>query len=91
MTDEKKDKIYRSMTDIDDRFIEEAAEEKLKTTARPVWRIAVGIAAALAVATAGILFFTRIMPEKANENDTPWPTRIVGREEFRRKVQSPGL
>ena len=28
MTDKQKDKIYRSMTDIDDRFIEEAAEEK---------------------------------------------------------------
>ena len=81
MTDKQKDKIYHSMTDIDDRFIEEAAEEKPKTTARPVWRIAVGIAAALAVAAAGILFFTRIMPEKANEGGKVWPTRIVGRED----------
>ena len=81
MTDKQKDKIYRSMTDIDDRFIEEAAEEKPKTTARPVWRIAVGIAAALAVAAAGILFFTRIMPEKANEGGKVWPTRVVRNDE----------
>ncbi|MBR3436272.1 MAG: hypothetical protein IKG97_00815 [Lachnospiraceae bacterium] len=81
MTDKQKDKIYRSMTDIDDRYIEDAAEERQKTTARPVWRIAVGIAAALAVAAAGILFFTRIAPEKANEGDKAWPTRIVGNDE----------
>ena len=101
MTTEQKEKLYNSITAIDDKFIEEAAlenEENLiesaskripeangersgkpekKLNYRLAWRLGLGIAAALAVAAAGILFFTKILPESRTEEGTSWPTRHV--------------
>ena len=84
MTREQKEKLYNSMTAIDDRFIEEAAEttgesisQKEAREPRLVFRLGLGIAAALAVAAAGIIFFTRLLPENRTEEGTAWPTRHV--------------
>ena len=87
MTDQQKKKIYQSITEIDDRFVEEAAEESVaeirvevsqedqgtaagpqsaeKKTAKRlrILRMAMGLAAAAAVAAAGIVFLPKILPE----------------------------
>ncbi len=101
MTKEQKEKLYNSMTAIDDKYIEEAAMEneeiqpesasvhieassgkafgrtEKKTKLRLALRLGLGIAAGLAAAAAGIIFFTRIMPEGGKANETVWPTRHV--------------
>ena len=80
MTREQKEKLYNSMTAIDDRFIEEAAEttgesisQKEAREPRLVLRLGLGIAAALAVAAAGIIFFTRILPENGTKDPSVSP------------------
>ena len=101
MTGEQKKKIYQSITEIDDRFVEEAAEESVaeirpevsqedpgeaagtrnaeKKTAKRlrILRMALGLAAAAAVAAAGIIFLPKILPEKnRGAKETAYPTRF---------------
>ena len=100
MTGEQKKKIYQSITEIDDRFVEEAAEESVaeirsevsqedqgaagtrnaeKKTAKRlrILRMALGLAAAAAVAAAGIIFLPKILPEKNHgAGETAYPTRF---------------
>ena len=77
MTDQQKKKIFNSITEISDQYVEEAAEESAETVyaaeekpdtmkagkKRLTVKMVFGLAAALAVAAAGILFFTKILPE----------------------------
>ena len=101
MTGKQKKKIYQSITEIDDRFVEEAAEESVaeiraevsqedqgtaagtrnaeKKTAKRlrILRMALGLAAAAAVAAAGIIFLPKILPEKnRGARETAYPTRF---------------
>lgn len=82
MTGEQKEKLYNSMTAIDERFIEEAAEmekngenisRKKARDPRLALRLGLGIAAALAVAMVGIIFFTRILPENGTKDPSVSP------------------
>lgn len=80
-------KLYDSISNIDDRFIEEAQAEEIKRS--PVWRKWAGLAACLCIAAVGVV--AAVHPWEAGGTPVPDPDGTIQRESNPGAYLSPGV